>query len=241
MEFGTDPSLTKKEHDFYTAALAEATEGPASTGYGHPVNQEVRFDVFDKVTRDIAYDNHWSLLDVGCGTGDLLQHLMSEDRTPRMYHGFDRDARMIEVAEKRFAANADMWDPGDLQWFEGDATDLYMRVDETMYDVVACIGVLALKPEQWSYATTLAYVKDQISRMVDYANHMAVITLWSTWKNNILPEEMNVNPSDILSWALEQYQRVDLYHSYAPHDFTLVIHNDVGKWWKERHDDAPHV
>lgn len=234
-----DPSLTEAEIQFYAEALQTAQAGPASTGYGRPINQQVRFASFASALATMNPESEeivYSLLDVGCGTGDLLECTRVMGAPPTAYLGVDRDKRMIDVARERYRRDIEQGPFGAVEFGVGDAVTAHAELGKKKYDVTACIATLALKPEDWDQAQALKYIQSQIMYMAFHTKSLLFVTLFSTWKNNVLPNEMNVNPTTMFDWALQTFGRVTMDHSYAPHDFSLAIRLDQGPWWKEYRD-----
>jgi 2-polyprenyl-3-methyl-5-hydroxy-6-metoxy-1,4-benzoquinol methylase len=71
-----------------------------------------------------------SILDIGCGTGDVVAYLPSD----ATYHGFDRNAAYIEKAQRRFASNNITF---HCEQFDGT-----LRYGERKFDLVLAIGLL---------------------------------------------------------------------------------------------------
>ena len=231
------------EKQFYGRALASATTGYASTGYGMPVNQSMRFEEFKRQVldrhrypRDPWAD--YSLLDVGSGTGDLLEHLIHQGNAPARYLGLDIMDEMTQTARARFSGeNSYLTDGIDVDFVTGDVTVEPETLSEGMagdkFTYVASIAAYALKGPHESQQETVAEVQAAIDAMESLAEKAAFVTLFSTWKTNIIPEEMVLDPVTMFAWAKTRWERVDLIHSYAPFDFSLVIHTDKSPWRQE--------
>lgn len=225
-----------REREFYGRALRVATEGSASTGYGMPFNQTMRFLELRKQllagTQSLRKD--YRLLDIGCGTGDLLPFLRDIGMEPGQYVGVDLMPEMVQAANAR--ADKENW-PTDWYFTTGDLRDAALVESLGKFDIVTCIAAYALKEDHDSQQENIALVQDAIEKMAAAATEAVFVTLFSTWKTNIIPEEMVLDPVTMLAWAKTKWERVDLIHSYAPFDFTLVIYPGKSPWreqWEEQ-------
>lgn len=226
-----------REREFYGAALGRATEGYASTGYGLPINQKMRFDELVKQMEWFGgADQDYSLLDIGSGTGDLLKHLDRLGIPPNEYVGLDLMPEMTEQAE----ANMKAYEPNsDWKFVTGDVSRNYTTRSLSPegkpghWDYVVSIAAYALKEDHSSQQEEIQRVQEAIHRMVGLSKKAVFVTLFSTWKTNIIPEELVLDPVTMFAWAKSQFERVDLIHSYAPFDFSLVIRPEKSVWRRE--------
>lgn len=240
------------EREFYGRALAKAKFGHESTGYGLPINQKMRFDEWRKqviVPYQVVHGTTepMSILDIGSGTGDLIPYMEARDIAYDPYLGVDIMPEMTETARGRFPnehrirfETADIANYGDwpAAWFP-PAIDGF-KFDGFKFDHVVSIAAYALKAPHDSQKETIADVQYAIEHMVEAARHSVFVTLFSTWKTNVIPEEMVLDPVTMFAWAKTKWERVDLIHSYAPFDFSLVIQLDDSDWraaWQAQSGD----
>jgi SAM-dependent methyltransferase len=228
-------SHTAKEREFYLAALDRAKEGAASTGYGFPINQQVRFDTLKPYLSDSEVDGSFSILDVGCGTGDLIAQMNQWGFEEYEYLGVDPMPEMIATAKARYEnANFQVGTVFDV------LGTLARDAHTGSHDYVVSIAALAFAEPEWGMEQRLDFVFDNVEAMVEVARKRVFVTLFSTWKNHHLPQELNVDPATVFTWARQKWQRVELIHSYAPFDFALVVDKEEGDWWREwraKHED----
>lgn len=227
----------KTERQFYLDALSRAEAGAAATGYGHPINQKMRFDaLLDNVFLD--EDEPYSLLDVGCGTGDLFVYLATELAAPQRYLGIDIMPEMIDraktVVPQAFSV-ANMKMPETAEFQRGTINDVWggPAYTDGGWDYAVSIAAYAIKEETESMADNLLQVQDAVAKMVDVAKKAVAITLFSPYKTEIMPKEMVIDPAAMFTWAKTKYERVDLIHGYAPFDYMLVIRNEPSAWRQE--------
>lgn len=220
-----------REREFYGAALGRATSGAASTGYGMEYNQTMRFEQLVKQLELFGgADQHFTMLDMGSGTGDLYVHLTEAGLEPESYVGYDILPEMTAQAEKNLT---EFHEDGAWDLRTGTAHDALDEYGPCSFDYAVSIAAYALKEEHESQMEYMQKVQGQIRALASMANRACFVTLFSTWKTNIIPEEMVLDPVTVFAWAKSEYERVDLIHSYAPFDFSLVIWNEKSQWRKE--------
>jgi len=81
----------------YNERLNELGETPQALGWRDSHQQEVRF----KILAEIGDLQGVSVLDIGCGFGDLLDYFTSSGHNDVRYTGTDLNPALIEVAQKR--------------------------------------------------------------------------------------------------------------------------------------------
>lgn len=223
----------EREKAFYGEALERATSGAASTGYGIEFNQTMRFLELEKQLDlgNVGLGETISLLDVGSGTGDLYVYLREHGLTFSDYLGVDILPEMTRQATK----NLEEFDPdGPWRLTTGSIVDEHVWAKPPLkYDYVVSVAAYALKEEHSSQQEELLKVQHAINTMVSKARKAVFVTLFSTWKTNIIPEEMVLDPVTVFAWAKSKWERVDLIHSYAPFDFSLVIKPEKSPWREE--------
>lgn len=85
--------------DYYAAKLAEHGDTPCGVDWNGEESQVLRFDQLSKV---IDHPAGFSLNDLGCGYGALLDYLNSRYQG-FIYNGFDVSGDMIRAAHDRYA------------------------------------------------------------------------------------------------------------------------------------------
>ena len=81
----------------YSNRLSVHGDAPQTLGWSSKTQQTTRFERF---TRYLSAQD-FSLVDVGCGFGDLAQHLASTNYYPCAYLGIDINPKLLEVAHSR--------------------------------------------------------------------------------------------------------------------------------------------
>jgi SAM-dependent methyltransferase len=104
----------------YNERLHDMGETPQALGWRDSRQQELRF----KILAEIGSLEGVSVLDIGCGFGDLLDYFNASERGVVSYTGTDLNPALIEVAQKRhMQAQARFLATTDLSQFETGSLD----------------------------------------------------------------------------------------------------------------------
>jgi len=189
---------------FYESHVKRFGYGFRALGYGRRASQERRFCVVAELG-----DLHGaSLLDVGCGFGDLLAWLRARGIQPR-YTGLDLCAPMVERCRQRFPE-------GDAHFLSGDALSFQ---PEGTYDYVVASGLFG-----YAARDTRVRVRPTLERLFGMTRIGMAVNFLSAWAPARSRGRVYVQPADLLQYALRLTPAVRLDHSYMPNDFTISLY-----------------
>lgn len=174
----------------------------ASLGWKQAESQQRRFEVIAQVVNP----SNKSLLDVGCGYGDLKAYL--DDRfEPFHYTGIDQMPQFITEGKRRFAHQP------DSHFFQTD----FAMVDFPKVDIVVASGALGYR------AADPTFYKRMIAKMFLSAGKVLVFNLLdsATFPENALLK--GHNSEEIEKFCKQLSERVEVISGYFPHDFTVVM------------------
>lgn len=112
------PDEQKLIIDRYNERLTSMGETAQALGWRNSSQQQLRF----RVLAEIADLSGCSILDIGCGFGDLLDCVIQSGATDVRYTGTDLNPALIEVAQKKHPA-ASFHATTDLSQFADDSQD----------------------------------------------------------------------------------------------------------------------
>lgn len=147
-----------------------------------------------------------TILDVGCGMGDLLPFLYAKGSGFR-YQGLDITPEFIAIARKRYEGH---------QFAVADA--LHQPLTET-YDVVLCSGALNASVPGWQQDRP-----QLIERLFSYANQALVFNMAGTLEP--AHESGNIGYADareILNFCIALTPKVIFRNHYNRRDFTIAL------------------
>ena len=149
-----------------------------------------------------------SLLDFGCGFGDLSDYLI-EKSIPVDYYGVDINEKLIKEGKNQ--------NPERNILFSDPLNDGLNR----KYDYIISSGVHNTK-----ISDNLSFIKKTFKLFDSYSNKGFSINFLS---NNCDYFEDNLyysNPSEIISIALNYSQKILIRHDYMPYEFTVIVYKN---------------
>lgn len=185
-------------------------------GFGRPASQEKRFEALASLG---AFRGR-SLLDVGCGFGDLLPWLQRRGMQPAEYAGLDLCRSMIEHCQEKFA---DECACGAARFEAADAFDYRPR---SRYDFVVASGIFG-----YAARGTRGRVRSTIERMFSWCREGLAVNFLSRHAPRRSRGRLYLDPREQLAHALELTPAVRLDHTYMPNDFTLFLYRSPP--WQE--------
>jgi SAM-dependent methyltransferase len=203
--FADDDAKTRDHFD----ALASLHGGDVrAVDWGSLASQELRFSVLASMT-DL---DGASVLDVGCGQGDLYAWLCGRGIHCE-YKGIDLSPAMVALARERFPGCA----------FEVENL-LEQPLCVERYDFVLASGIFYLRehaPEE--------YMQSMVERMYALCTRGLAFNSLSTW-GTPSPGEFRADPLRTLAMARRWTERIVFRHDYHPNDFTLLLHKGGARW-----------
>ncbi len=205
--------------DYYEGLLAQHGENYLALDWNSPDNQKLRFQILKEIFVYGKKASNLSVLDVGCGFGDLYGFFKAENLIIRhkiRYTGYDISSKLLEVARKKYP------DAG----FE--SKDILENRDLPKFDYIFCSGVFNIRTAD--YGSHLEFVKSMLQRMYDLVNYGVGVNFLSEGALPISdPEDLNsgryyyFKPDEILNFCRSICGRYILRHDYHPGDFTVYL------------------
>lgn len=176
------------------------------------ISQEVRFESIER----LLPDREISLLDVGCGTADMLAYLHERRVVPVRYTGVDLLPGMVEKARVRFPD--EQFAVGTLDVLEEGKT----------FDWVTAVGIFL------TFGTE-AYMQEMIWEMWKRCDEGIAFTCLQKPPDLLRAEQGETAfAREVPLGILEKLtSRVILDASYAPHCYTIAAWKTESRWLKE--------
>lgn len=218
--------VTKKLVTHYERCLAEHGSGARGMDWENEERLKIRFGALVRALGNSL--ENCSLLDVGCGSGLLLDYLIAEglpfaeggQGTGIVYTGVDASERMIDAARANH--------PGaDFQTC--DAARLAEQLGTGKYDLVVSNGLFTLKG-QTSSEEMDRFFEVVLEQMYRCSRRGIAFNVMTKHVDFEAPHLYYRWPGDVLNHCVRHLsRRVSLHHDYPLYEFfTCVRHPDAG-------------
>src|SRR5215469_10390721 len=94
-----DEAIRRLTTDYYHRSFEQHGDTPKGVDWKDSASQHLRFR---QLLKDLAIDSPFTVLDVGCGTGALVDFLAEQTPASFRYHGIDFVALMIARASDKY-------------------------------------------------------------------------------------------------------------------------------------------
>lgn len=200
--------MKKKEliKSYYAPKIFANTTDSAKLGWESDEAQKLRFSV---LADNIDLDGK-SLLDVGCGLGNLFGYL-AERKINVKYSGVDLLEEMVACAKVKCPEAEFFCD--DI--FEGQFAESHK------YDVIYSSGIFNL-----NLVNNFEFLEKALRMFISMARSAVVISLLSDRSDSKEPEYFYYNPKDIseiISKLLVKPRETIFIDSYLKNDFTVIL------------------
>jgi SAM-dependent methyltransferase len=192
-----------KHKDIYTKRLAKYGESPHSLHWTSYKAQAIRFkNLLDSLDLQAR-----SILDAGCGMGDILPFIYAR-ADDFEYLGVDINKDFVKIATKRYP-------PHKFQ-----VGDPFTEPGRAHFDVVLSSGTLNHNEPNW-----LQNRQRMITNLFSLANEVLAFNMAGGFFNAY--ESGNIayaNAEEILRFCLTLTKKVTLRADYLDSDFTVVMY-----------------
>ncbi|MBA3358592.1 MAG: class I SAM-dependent methyltransferase [Thermoleophilaceae bacterium] len=197
---------------YYAPRLAEHGASARGVDWNSSESQELRFRQLLRVREDEAT---CSLVDYGCGYGELAHLLVAQGETVD-YRGFDVSERMIDLA---CVHNPD---PAVCRF-----THRLSDVEQADYLVASGVFNLRLDVDE---ATWEAYVLETLDTLAGLGRRGFAFNLLTSWSDadRMRPDLFYADPAKFFDHCKREYSRhVALLHDYGLYEWTMLVRTDA--------------
>lgn len=199
----------RPEHQAFETLFDQASQAYGNhvkaVGWFSRETQEIRFEILSQIA-----DLHGSsVLDVGCGLGDLL-HYFQKREIHCQYTGIDLSRNMIRLACQNHPAQ----DFRQLDVLDPQFTE--------QFDFCLSSGAFNYRLDK-----PYAYLKHMLHALFAKARFGAAINMLSSY-TPVFDQDLEAftyyQPEQVLAMCLEITPRVVIHHHYLPNDFTVMLY-----------------
>lgn len=174
-----------------------------TVGWGDESSQHLRFEV---LFRGLNLKGK-TILDVGCGLGDLVPYLERRTNGDFNYIG-------IDIAEKLISSAVSTYGGKGREFFVGDIFSL--RVHHV--DISILSGALSFKTPGIE-----DYARETMRIMFERSREVASLNFLTNYVDFELEKNQHYQPEMVYSWAKKLSKRVNLIDDYPLYEFTVQI------------------
>ncbi|MFC1517739.1 class I SAM-dependent methyltransferase [Candidatus Margulisiibacteriota bacterium] len=193
----------EKVRKFFAHQLnVHGKNSPSAVHWNSKETQLIRFYVLAMI--DVLSEH--SVLDLGCGVGDMYKFFKDEDINVH-YTGWDITPEMIQAATKKYPEA------------EFDVKNILMEKTLPFYDYVLASGTMNIKisgHEEWLFA--------MVRKMFEIANMGVGFNLLNKQGNADNRTFFATEPEKIEALCKKITSNVVLRQDYLPNDFTIYMY-----------------
>ena len=193
--------------DRYTSKFNEFGYSQKTLGWDKG-KQDIRFDILTSLW---DFENK-SVLDIGCGFGDLYQFLNNKFNNIKYYHGIDLVPALVYEGEKRYAHNEN---------FSIETANFLEWEADRAYDFIIISGIFNFKLENEN--TNYTFIKNILEKSFKIVD----IGVSSNFLSNKVDYEYEhsfyADPAHILDFGYSLTRNLILRNDYFPFEFTLSL------------------
>ena len=204
---------------YFEGLLAQHGANYKALDWNSPESQRLRFKIFKEIFVYGKKASGVSVLDAGCGLGDLYGFFKAEGLLHRnriSYIGYDVSPKLLEAARKKYP---------DAKF---ELIDILEDRYVPKFDYVFCSGIFNIRTSEEN--EHLDFVKEMLFRMYDLSSCGVAVNFLSEGALPIgSPEDLNSSryfyfkPDEILNFCRFVCSRYILRHDYHPGDFTVYL------------------
>lgn len=198
--------------DFFDQGCENSKEGWEAARF---INKDFQWSNYHALTNRLPLEKA-TLLDVGCGQGDLIEFLYVTKKQIKEYHGIDVSEKMINAAGERF---------GHSNFTHGNFLDPEVSFEK---DIVIASSTYNYRISKDDFIQ-LEYLKDAISKMYKSCRRACAFSLLSyhgyeAVKNS--GELVCYEPWDVMKFCLELTSSVIIDHASTPAEFIVSLYKE---------------
>jgi SAM-dependent methyltransferase len=193
--------------DHYEPRIGPQRENYDILDWASPVTQQARF----RVLADNVDLQGKSLLDVGCGLGDLRAYLK--------LRGIEADYTGVDVSEKMVQAALQRQPDGRFLRVDLFDSQRPCPFPDGGFDVVYCSGIFNL-----DLGNNLQFVPQAVGQFLHLARHCVVCNMLHKRAGKGDGTYFFYDPAEVLPSLRELSGAVRLIDDYLPNDFTVICH-----------------
>ncbi len=204
-----DISTKMKVH--YSQTFQEHGPNARGVDWGKEEDVHLRYGKMLAVSR-YSEDDSYTLLDVGCGYGGLLQYAREHGKAIQ-YTGIDLCESMIEFGREKFSHATFL------------CQDIMEYQTEKQFDYVVCNGILTQKLT--ASILDMDYFARQLIRKMYHLSKKGIAFNVMTNKVNFMVSNLYYkSPVEMVNFCMEEVStKIILDHAYPLYEYTIYLYH----------------
>jgi SAM-dependent methyltransferase len=194
--------------DYYSKKIGEHGPGYLGVDWNSKESQYLRFEQLCRVIEP----GKFSILDYGCGYGELINFLKAESRFNFNYTGYDISPQMIKAATGAFKNTA--------------GTEFVSALHDKKFDYTVASGIFNVKLDLAGNETWLKYILETLQQFNDISIKgfsFNALTVYSD-KEYMKDYLYYADPGFLFDHCMKNFSRnVALLHDYKLYEFTIIV------------------
>lgn len=200
-------NILDKVNSYYSEKIAAHGATPKGVDWNGEESQFLRFQILSEVMRG---EDHFSILDYGCGFGSLYEFLEKTNRQFDFF-GYDVSDKMIEAAKINFAERT------NAQWSNS--------LPEKQFDYTVASGIFNVRldtpQDEW-----LAYILETLNTFNKISTKGFSFNVLTKYSDAEYMKDYlyYADPLMLFDYCKKNFSRnVALLHDYELYEFTIVV------------------
>lgn len=204
--------LDEKVERYYQQTFAKFGDSAKGVDWKNESSQNLRFE---RILRSVNGNESFSLLDVGCGTGSIIESLKASAGN-FSYLGIDLVQEMIECALVKFANEPRV-----------NFSNCALASVQSQFDYVIASGIFNVKQESGDAEWEKEFFAS-ISKMFGLAKKAAIFNVLTSYVDFKVDHLFYSDPLKTFDYCKRNLSRfVSLDHSYDLYEYTITISRNV--------------
>lgn len=194
---------TTEAAELYNKRFDQYGRDIKTVGWGSERSQRLRFEVLFRGLNPTGK----TILDVGCGLGDLIPFLEQQTGGDFNYIGIDIAEKLVDDARLTYGYDGRAFYARDI-----------FSIDVSQVDISVLSGALSLKVQGVE-----EYAHETMKRMFELSREAACLNFLTKYVDFELEKNQHYQPELVFSSAKKIAKRVNLFHDYPLHEFTVQL------------------
>ena len=194
---------TREVASLYNVRFEKHGRDIKTVGWGSESSQRLRFEV---LLRGLDPTGN-TILDIGCGLGNLIPFLEECTGGDFSYIGIDVAEKLIDDARSSYGGDRKHFYVGDI-----------FSLTAPSVDISLLSGALSLK----AYGIE-QYANQTMERMFEISREAACLNFLSKYVDFELDKNQHYQPEVVFSSAKRLADKVNLFHDYPLYEFTIQL------------------